>query len=72
MQIPYKELREDVLRSIIEEFVLREGTEYGSLDHSLEEKVADVRTQLEKGKVEIVFDPKEESCDIVVVKRDNG
>ena len=51
--------------AIIEEFVLREGTDYGQGEYSLEEKVADVERQLERGVARIVFDPKSETCDIV-------
>jgi uncharacterized protein YheU (UPF0270 family) len=42
VEIPYKELSAEALRSIIEEFVLREGTEYGARDFSLEEKIQHV------------------------------
>ncbi len=63
--IPFQELSPEVLEGIIQEFVLREGTEYGAKEYSLPEKVEHVRKQLEQGKAQIIFDPKEESCDIV-------
>jgi len=31
MEIPYKKLAPDVLRAVIEEFVTREGTDYGEV-----------------------------------------
>jgi uncharacterized protein len=68
MVIPYTELSEDALRGVLESFVLREGTEYGERDVSLEQKVAQVVRQLQRGEVQIVFDPGSESIDIVVVK----
>jgi uncharacterized protein YheU (UPF0270 family) len=43
---------------------LREGTEYGTQDHSLQEKVAQVKRQLANGEVKINFDPESESCQI--------
>ena len=42
---------------MIESFVLREGTDYGEREYSLEEKVAHVRGQLERGLARILFDP---------------
>ncbi len=66
MEIPYERLSVEVLNSLIEHFVLREGTDYGHGEYSLEQKVAAVKKQLERGDAIIVFDEKEESCDIVV------
>lgn len=66
MEIPYERLSVEVLNSLIEHFVLREGTDYGHSEYSLEQKVAAVKRQLERGDAVIVFDEKEESCDIVV------
>jgi uncharacterized protein len=57
------------LRGVLESFVLREGTEYGERDVSLDQKVAQVTRQLQRGEAQIVFDPETESIDIVVVAR---
>jgi uncharacterized protein len=50
---------------VIESFVLREGTDYGEREYSLEEKVGHVLRQLERGEAGIVFDPNTESVQIV-------
>lgn len=63
--VPHTELAHDTLRAVIEAFVLREGTEYGSRDFTLEEKVAHVRSQLERGIAQIIFDAESQSIDIV-------
>jgi uncharacterized protein YheU (UPF0270 family) len=63
--VPYTELAGETLRAIIEAFVLREGTEYGSREFALEEKVAHVRSQLERGIAQIIYDPESQSIDIV-------
>ncbi len=65
MIIPYTALPPEVLRGIIEEFVLREGTEYGERDVALDTKVGQVLRQLERGDVFVLFDAESESCDIV-------
>jgi len=66
--IPCAELAPDTLRNVIESFVLREGTDYGEHDFSLEQKVAHVMRQLERGEARIVFDATSESIDIVRAK----
>mgnify|MGYP003593948172 CR=1 FL=1 len=65
MQIPYEALSAEVLKAIIEEFVLREGTEYGHREYSLEAKVAQVKAQLESGEAQIDFDPELETINVV-------
>lgn len=67
--VPHRELAPDTLTRLIESFVLREGTEYGAREFSLEEKVAHVRGQLERGEAEIFFDPGSETVDIRRVAR---
>lgn len=66
VEVPYRELSPDALRAVIESFVLREGTEYGEREISLEAKVDQVMRQLDRGEVKILFDPTSESIDIVV------
>ncbi len=66
MEIPWENLSADVLEGIIKEFVLTEGTEYGEHEHTLDSKIEIVRKQIINGKAQIVFDPEQESCHIVV------
>ena len=65
--IPHAELSAEALRGVIESFVLREGTDYGEREHSLEQKVAQVRAQLERGQARILFDPESNTVTLVVV-----
>jgi uncharacterized protein YheU (UPF0270 family) len=58
-------LSPEVLRAVVESFVLREGTDYGEREFSLEEKVAQVLRQLERDEARIVFDPETQSVNIV-------
>jgi len=64
--VPHTELSPDALRGVVESFVLREGTDYGERELSLESKLAHVYRQLERGEAQIVFDPNTETIDIVV------
>jgi uncharacterized protein len=66
VEVPYGELPADLLNAVIESFVLREGTDYGEKEFSLEDKVARVISQLKRGEAKIVFDPESESVTIAV------
>nr|WP_202403584.1 MULTISPECIES: YheU family protein [Erwiniaceae] len=63
--IPWQELEVATLENLIETFVLREGTDYGEQERSLEQKVADVRRQLERGDVVLVWSELHESVNIM-------
>jgi hypothetical protein len=63
--VPYTELAADVLHAVAESFVLREGTDYGEREHTLDEKVSRVIAQLKRGEAHIVFDPESQSVSIV-------
>jgi uncharacterized protein YheU (UPF0270 family) len=65
IEIPIEQLAEDTLQSIVESFILREGTDYGTQDVSMDKKAAQVRQQLAKGSVRLVFDPENESCTLL-------
>jgi len=67
VEIPPDSLSAEALLALIESFVAREGTDYGEVERSLAEKVADVRRQLERGEARIEFDPLTESVGIVRV-----
>ena len=65
LKIPYDQLSSDALNGVIEEFVTRDGTDYGELEVSLETKMFQVLGQLKSGKAVIVFDPESETCNIL-------
>lgn len=69
IEVPMDKLGSEILTRIIEEFVLREGTDYGSSEVSLETKVGQVYKQLEKGDVKIFFEPESESVTLVRTKK---
>jgi uncharacterized protein len=64
--IPHTELSAEALQSVVESFVLREGTDYGEREISLDQKVAQVLRQLERGEARIIFNAELETVDIVV------
>jgi len=64
MIIPLSELEQDTIRSIAEGFVLREGTDYGEVEISFEEKVDDVIARLKSGEAVLVYSQLHETVDI--------
>ncbi|MCL6407208.1 YheU family protein [Dickeya dadantii] len=65
MIIPWQELATETLQNLIESFVLREGTDYGEQERTLEEKVADIRQQLAQGDVVLVWSELHETVNIM-------
>lgn len=65
MIIPLEQLSQEILHSIIESFVLQEGTEYGSEDVPLEEKISQVHLQLKSGQAVIVYSELHETVNIL-------
>ena len=64
MIIPWKEIDPDTLTNLIEHFVLREGTDYGESELTMEQKVRHVRQRLASGEAVIVYSELHESVDI--------
>lgn len=59
------QLSAESLRGLVEEYVTREGTDYGPGNWTLDDKVAQVLRQLEQGEAQIVFDLELGSASIV-------
>ena len=65
IEIPVDRLSPDLLICIIEEFIQREGTDYGMSEVALADKIQQVKRQIERGDVVITFDPQTESCNLL-------
>jgi uncharacterized protein YheU (UPF0270 family) len=65
MIIPAEQINPETLNSIIEAFVLKEGTDYGEQEKSLEEKVEDVKRSLKSGDVVLVYSELHETVNVL-------
>jgi len=63
--IPYTQLSQDALNGVIDDFISREGTDYGMQEYSLEQKSQQVMKQLVAGTAVIVFDHDTQSVSIL-------
>ncbi len=64
--IPPGELSQDALLGVIDAFILREGTDYGHQEFTLEEKRSRVQAMLRQGEAQIRYYPENEHIDIVL------
>jgi uncharacterized protein YheU (UPF0270 family) len=67
--VPAEQLSDDALQGLVEEFVTRDGTDYGASEVPTSHKVDQVKGQLRRGEAVIVFDPETQLCDIVPRER---
>jgi uncharacterized protein YheU (UPF0270 family) len=65
MQIPVDRLDAETLTRVIEEFVSREGTDYGQSSPDLLAKVEGIRRKLKSGEAVLCYDEVSESCHIL-------
>ncbi|AZI13675.1 YheU family protein [Avibacterium paragallinarum] len=64
MIIPWEELEEETLINIAESFILREGTDYGVEELSLQQKTQNLLAKIRQGQAVIVWSELHESIDI--------
>lgn len=63
--VPTDRLSEEALLGVIDDFILREGTDYGWEETEHSAKRAQVMALLSAGKAQVVFDPRTETTSIV-------
>ena len=66
ISIPPDQLTSEALLGVIDAFILREGTDYGHQEFTLDEKRSRVRGMLQRGEAEICYYPENEHIDIVL------
>jgi len=63
-KIPISQLSPDALQGVIEEFISRNGTDYGEIEASEETKFRQVKCKLETGAAVLIFDDVTETTNI--------
>jgi len=63
--VPFESVNPETLDAILESFVLREGTDYGVHEISLDQKILTLKKQLIKNEILLVFDPNTESLTLL-------
>lgn len=68
INIPFEALSADALDGVIDDYVNREGTDYGHRDFDLQQKRDAVRRQLASGRAVITYDPSTQTTSIVATR----
>lgn len=63
--IPIHRLSDQALKGVIEEFISREGTDYGEKEIPHEIKFYQIKHRLERGRAILVFDDKTRTTNIL-------
>ncbi len=63
--IPWQSLSEEALSGVLEEYITRDGTDYGANELTLDARLQRARRQLQKGDVQLVFNSAEQSCHVI-------
>jgi uncharacterized protein len=69
VEIPCDRIAPDTLNNLIAEFVTREWEEIGDASATLDDKISQVRRQLQEKRAKVVFDLRTETCNIVSCER---
>lgn len=65
LEIPKDKISPEALKEFLKSYILREGTDYGAVEVSLESKLGQLEKQLQQGKIKIIFDPNDESVTLM-------
>jgi uncharacterized protein YheU (UPF0270 family) len=65
VDVPYQDVNPETLRNMIEEFVSRDGSDWGDAGGTMEAKIDQVLRQFKAGKIKVVFDLASQTSNIV-------
>jgi uncharacterized protein len=65
-KIPVNKLSPEALQGVIEEFISRNGTDYGAIEASWETNFRQVKYKLENGLAALFFDDETETTNILL------
>ena len=68
IEIQPAQLSEQALFGIIENFILREGTDYGTVEITFDKKMEQIRNQIENGEIKIIFDQGSETVGLLTAR----
>jgi uncharacterized protein YheU (UPF0270 family) len=71
-RIPVNSLSPEAIQGVIEEFISRDGTDYGEIEASPETNFRQVKYKLETGLAVLIFDDETETTNISHLKNPNA
>ncbi len=67
IEIMPEHISAEALHGIIENFILREGTDYGLNEVSYDKKAEQIRRQIDRGELKIIFDQSTETVSLLTL-----
>jgi uncharacterized protein YheU (UPF0270 family) len=64
VEVPYLDINPETLRNMIEEFVSRDGSDWGDAGGTMEAKIEQVLSQFKAKKIKVVFDLTSQTANI--------
>ena len=68
VEVPYQQIDPETLRRMVQEFVSRDGADWGDAGCTLGDKVEQVLHQLQNRQVKVVFDLRSQTANIVACR----
>lgn len=68
IEVPYQQIDPETLQRMIQEFVSRDGADWGDAGCALEDKVEQVLQQLGQKQAKVVFDLRSQTVNIVACR----
>ncbi len=65
VEVPWERLATATLDALLQEYASRDGTDYGLLEHSLQDKVARLHAQLQDRSLALLYDAVSEQWDLL-------
>jgi uncharacterized protein YheU (UPF0270 family) len=65
LEIPAGRLEAAVLDALLEEFATRDGTDYGTVETAVDQRVSQLRARLQSGEMALLFDSDSEQWDLL-------
>ena len=65
VEVPCERLAAPTLDALLEEYASRDGTDYGLVERSLQDKVTNLRAQLQDGSLVLLYDGASEQWDLL-------
>lgn len=66
LEIPADRVSAEALNALMEEFILREGTDYGHSELTLDDKKKKVQKQMDSGRAKIVYSIQTENTTLML------
>lgn len=67
IEVPYQQISASALQGLLEEFITREGTNYGEVEVSIDEQLNRAMLRLKCKEIKIMFYPDTQHCQLLEV-----